>query len=275
VPARRQARQVGVRAADVRLSFGKVAEMQRRGVVHYHVIVRLDGINPDCPGAIVPPPPALELLDLMTAIAEAAASTRFTSPGHPHRPDGWPIFWGDEGKGRYADLRPVKVTGDGDITDAMVAAYLAKYATKSTEATGHVSGRITTDLVDLYADPDGTHPERLVHAAWTLGGTKQWAGLRRWAHMLGFGGHFLSKSRRYSVTFRILRDARVIWRRTIDHDDQAAEHDEETTVVINTLAYTGAGWRTTGDALLANAAAAAARERDRYARDAIREAMTF
>jgi hypothetical protein len=57
--------------------------------------------------------------------------------------------------------------------------------------------------------------------------------------------------------------------------DEAAEHDEETTVVLNTLAYTGAGWRTTGDALLANAAAAAARERDRHARDAIREALIY
>ena len=154
----------------------------------------------------------------------------------------------------------------------MVAAYLAKYATKSTETTGHVSGRLTGDTIDLYADPNGTHPERLIDAAWTLGGVKDWAGLRRWAHMLGFGGHFLTKSRRYSVTFRILRDARVIWRRTIDTGDQAAEHDEETTVVINTLAYTGAGWRNTGDAMLANAAAAAARERDRAGRDAIREA---
>ncbi len=91
--------------------------------------------------------------------------------------------------------------------------------------------------------------------------------------MLGFGGHFLTKSRRYSVTFRILRDARVIWRRTVEHDDQA-DADEETTVVINTLAYTGAGWRTTGDAMLANAAAAAAaRERDRIGRDALREAL--
>jgi hypothetical protein len=269
----RAAREFGIRAADFRLSYGKVAEMQRRGVVHYHVIIRLDGVNPDCPGAVIPPPAPLGLLDLVTAIEHAAASTRYTTPGHPHRPQGWPIGWGDEGKGHYADIRPVKLTGDGDITDAMVAAYLAKYATKSTETTGHASGRLTGDTIDLYADPHGTHPERLIDAAWTLGGTREWAGLRRWAHMLGFGGHFLTKSRRYSVTFRILRDARVIWRRTIDHGDQAAEHDEETTVVINTLAYTGAGWRNTGDALLANAAAAAARERDRYARDAIRDAL--
>jgi hypothetical protein len=271
----RTARQLGIRAGDVRLSFGKVAEMQRRGVVHYHVIVRLDGINPDCPGAIVPPPAPLEVLDLMTAIAEAAEATRFTTASHPTRAEGWSIFWGDEGKGRYADLRPVRVTGDGEITDAMVAAYLAKYATKSTEAAGHVSGRLTGDLIDLYANPDGTHPERLVHAAWTLGGTKQWVGLRRWAHMLGFGGHFLTKSRRYSVTFRILRDARVIWRRTVDAGEQAAEDDDETTVVINLLAYTGAGWRNTGDAMLANSAADAARRRADAARDAIRDLTHF
>jgi hypothetical protein len=128
---------------------------------------------------------------------------------------------------------------------------------------------LTAEVIDLYANPHGTHAERLIDAAWTLGGIKDWAGLRRWAHMLGFGGHFLTKSRRYSVTFRILRDARVIWRRTTTHEQDAAEHDEETTVVIKTLVYTGAGWRTTGDALLANSAAAAARERHRYAREAL------
>ena len=33
--------------------------------------------------------------------------------------------------------------------------------------------------------------------------------LARHAHRLGFGGHFLTKSRRYSTTFGALRDARV------------------------------------------------------------------
>ena len=32
------------------------------------------------------------------------------------------------------------------------AGYLAKYATKSTEITGHVSARLTADTIDLYAD---------------------------------------------------------------------------------------------------------------------------
>jgi hypothetical protein len=35
--------------------------------------------------------------------------------------------------------------------------------------------------------------------------------LARHAHRLGFGGHFLTKSRGYSTTFAALRDARVQW----------------------------------------------------------------
>jgi hypothetical protein len=47
----------------VRLSFGKVAEMQRRGVVHYHAIIRLDGTDPDHPDAVLPSPAGLTVDD--------------------------------------------------------------------------------------------------------------------------------------------------------------------------------------------------------------------
>ncbi|MCO6010209.1 hypothetical protein NE236_35125 [Actinoallomurus purpureus] len=113
------------------------------------------------------------------------------------------------------DVRPITLTGDGTVTDAMVAGYLAKYSTKGTEVTGHSSRRLDPSIIRLYADPNGTHTERLVQAAWDLG--EHWESLRRWAHMLGFGGHFLTKARRYSVTFAALRDARVIYRRTEAH----------------------------------------------------------
>jgi hypothetical protein len=83
--------------------------------------------------------------------------------------------------------------------------------------------------------------------------------------MLGFGGHFLTKSRRYSITFRVLREARVIWRRTVD-DDLDDEHGDQTTLLIATLRYAGSGWRNLGDALLANTSAAMARERHRIGR---------
>ncbi|SCG19223.1 hypothetical protein GA0070610_5588 [Micromonospora echinofusca] len=247
------------RVPPVKLSFGKVAEMQRRGVVHYHAIVRLDGVDTD-PSAIVPPPAGLGVDDLTAAIERAAATVAFTTRPHPTMPLGWPVAWGEQ-----TDVRPVNAAGD--ITDGKVAGYLAKYATKSTEVTGHVSRRLDGEIIDLYANEHGNHPERLIDACWTLGGHRDWQMLRRWAHMLGFGGHFLTKSRRYSVTFRLLRDARIIWRRTETGHEYADDQGDDTTLIVGLLTYAGSGWRTTGDALLANTAAAMARERHETARE--------
>ena len=145
--------------------FGKVAEMQRRGVVHFHAVIRLDGADPDNPTAILPPPDGVDLDDLVDAVKHAAthgmyppARTRTSRPG-------WVIAWGSQ-----LDIRPINLGTDGAITDGMVAGYLAKYATKATEATGHTSRRITGETIDVYADPDGSHTQRLVDACWILGG---------------------------------------------------------------------------------------------------------
>jgi alpha-D-ribose 1-methylphosphonate 5-triphosphate synthase subunit PhnH len=90
--------------------------------------------------------------------------------------------------------------------------------------------------------------------------------------MLGFGGHFLTKSRTYSITFAVLRQRRIVYRRTLaagpQGDDRAPE--QETTLVVNFLQFVGAGWHTTADAMLANTSAAMAREHQ----DAAREALT-
>ena len=91
--------------------------------------------------------------------------------------------------------------------------------------------------------------------------------------MLGFGGHFLTKARHYSLRFRDLRDARITYRR---RQDPGPEHgpirttdhtDDETTLIIGTFTYAGTGWRTTGDALLANTAADQARKRRQAGHD--------
>jgi hypothetical protein len=267
----RIAKQRGINPKTIRVSYGKVAEMQRRGVVHFHAIIRLDGVDPTDRDAIVPPPEGIGLLDLVAAIEHAAAHVHFTTEADHHKPDGWLIAWGSQ-----LDIRPVRVTSDREITDEMVAGYLAKYATKSTETAGHISRRLTRETIDIYANPQGTHVERIIDACWRLGGylpgrplseqpDRPYAGLRRWAHMLGFGGHFLTKSRRYSITFRILRDARLIYRRTVD-EELDDEHGEQTTLLIATLRYAGSGWLTLGDALLANTSAAMARERRRIGR---------
>ncbi len=85
--------------------------------------------------------------------------------------------------------------------------------------------------------------------------------------MLGFGGHFLTKARRYSLRFADLRQAGITYRRHQDTTpghgphDMANHIDEETILIIGTFIYAGTGWRTTGDALLANTAADQARKR--------------
>jgi hypothetical protein len=83
----------------------------------------------------------------------------------------------------------------------------------------------------------------------------------------GFGGHFLTKALRYSVTLAALRQARITYRRTHDtgpeHGPVGGQDDLEaqTTIVISSLSYAGIGWHTSGDALLASTAADMARRR--------------
>ena len=124
-----RAHQQGVRRPG-RLSYAKVAEYQRRGVVHFHAIIRLDG--PTGPPPPHPPGPP-------------SAYSPKRSPGRPHRPHRHPGHPGLRARtlawGRQIDTRPVTTTGD--LTDSKVAAYVAKYATKAAEATGTLDRRIT------------------------------------------------------------------------------------------------------------------------------------
>ena len=252
----------------VRVSHGKAAEYQARGAVHFHALLRLDGYDPADPGELLAPPPGITVADLEDAVHWAADAISYRTPPHPAQPDGWLVTWGTE-----TDVRIITMRGTGTITDLAVASYLAKYSTKGTETTGHASARLTPDTIDLYANPAGTHPERLIAACWRLGRHPDYTSLRRWAHMLGFGGHFLTKARRYSIRFRDLREARIIYRRSHDAGPEhgpirTADHaDEETTLIIGTLTYAGTGWTTSGDALLANTAADQARKRRQAGHD--------
>ncbi len=224
-----------------------------------------------CPRRPASPPPTCP-----DAVHHAASTITYRTPPHPAQPGGWLVGWGTQ-----TDVRIITIRGTRTITDVAVASYLAKYSTKGTETTGHASARLTPDTIDLYANPDGTHPERLIHACWTLGRHPDHTSLRRWAHMLGFGGHFLTKARRYSITFHDLRQARIIYRRThdtgpehrpihpADRDDRDDRDDQDTTLIIGTLTYAGTGWQTSGDALLANTAADQARKRRQAGHDAL------
>jgi hypothetical protein len=163
----------------------------------------------------------------------------------------------------------------GELSAEQVAGYIAKYATKGTDALGvTLDHRVTADDLDGLDLP--AHVLELVRACWELGARPGLAGLRlrAWAHMLGFGGHFATKSRRYSTTLGALRRARVAYavrrRRggTLPLDAWGRpEDDDRAAVVVATWRYLGSGYQSTGEAWLAALAAARAREERRIAKE--------
>jgi hypothetical protein len=90
----------------------------------------------------------------------------------------------------------------------------------------------------------------MIRTAWTLGARPELADLRlrAWAHMLGFRGHFSTKSRRYSTTLGALRDARAAWRRA--QAAPATPQEGETTLVLAHWVFAGTGL-SVGEAWLA------------------------
>ncbi|MDX3350610.1 replication initiation protein [Streptomyces sp. ME02-6979A] len=216
-----------------RVSFAKVAEYQKRGAVHFHAVVRIDG-----PEGGESPPPAWATAELLTdAIQVAAGAARVEGPEVDGRPHTFTF-------GRQLDVRTIRsVDFDGGqaLTDRAVAAYIAKYATKGAETATGTLDRPIRFLAELAQARITEHARRMIRTAWTLGARPELAELRlrAWAHMLGFRGHFSTKSRRYSTTLGALRDARADWRRA-----QAAPpvpQDGETTLVLAHWVFAGTG----------------------------------
>ena len=255
------------------VQYAKVAEYQLRGVVHFHALVRLDG--PKTPDGFAPAPTSIDATVLADLVRQAVASVRLTVTGvDDHDPARVLTF------GRQLDARPVKTgrrTDDPDrtLTPEQVAGYLAKYATKSATDTGNT---------------DRPHHRRLRAAARELASRARtqtrerpddpgpYERLGKWVHMLGFRGHFATKSRRYSVTLGALRRARrraqaLIAEHKVDgrpldlaalEADLLADDEDETTLVIGHWCYAGTGWANEGERILAIATAARAREYDRW-----------
>ncbi len=212
----------------LRVFFANVAEYQKRGLVHFHAVIRLDGPN----GSTQPPPSSATVTLLTDAIRAAATRVRVTvlsdAIGECE------LTWGEQ-------LDEIAAFGtDAKLTDQAVAGYVAKYATKSADASGTLDralfcrpcqGRGATLLPHGTPLPctacNGTgqarplprlavarHMRQMIRTCWELGKFPEFAGLKlwKWAHMLGFRGHFSTKSRCYSTTLGALRDGRRAWR---------------------------------------------------------------
>ena len=174
------------------LHYLKVAEVQRRGLAHFHCVLRLDG--PDSIDAEPPTWATVELLERVVRSSIERARARDLG-GHP-------IQWG-----RIFDVQDL---AQRDEEAVKVAAYVAKYAAKTTDGSKELARQFRTrrQIVTLVDDP---HLRRLALTAWDLGGDAQCESLRlkEHAHTFGFTGQLITKSRAFSTTFAALRSART------------------------------------------------------------------
>jgi len=218
----------------VRVAYAKVAEFQARGLVHFHAIIRLDHAT----DRALAPGLRVSADELAAAIRKAAGRT--TVQAHAGGGDVLEL-----GLGEQLHVRILADARDGEpLCPEAVAAYVAKYSCKGSHE----------QITSAGAGPDKLRqdgvPEQLVQmavAALRLTTRPGLDKLGKWVHMLGFRGHFVTKSRGYSTTLGELRGARAAYR--ADQDDQV--EDDEDTLVVAAWEYVGSGYLNAGDVLLA------------------------
>jgi hypothetical protein len=247
---------------------------QRRGAIHFHAIVRLEAAPPEGdPNAVAPPPAGFTAEHLEAAVRRARESAvlecrELAVMGRADTRIGW---------GQEMDVRAIRGSGPGELSNEAVASYISKYSVKFSEALGLPQDPIKPeDDIDALEAPE--HVKALVWAALVLGGREELADLRlgEHAHGLGFGGHFLTKSRAYSTSMGALRRVRRQHvRKQLAGDEGTVDawgrpEEEGLVEVLKSWRYTGWGYQSHGEAWLAATAAARAREERALAREELR-----
>lgn len=174
-----------------RINYMKVAEVQRRGLIHFHAVVRADGPDHASSG----PPDWL-------GAEEIARELHVLIPDMAVRGvDGSELRWG-----RQFD---VSILDASDEDPVRVGSYLAKYSVKTTDGSRHFARRFD-DRGQILGLPTNEHRRQLALTAWDLGRDPELRALRLrlHAHAFGFTGQLITKSRGFTSTFSELRAAR-------------------------------------------------------------------
>ncbi|MFJ6904109.1 replication initiator [Streptomyces griseoluteus] len=223
----------------LKVSYAKVAEYQRRGAVHFHAVIRLDG-----PDGAEHTPPAWATTELLSDAIRSAVRLAETA-GLVLDGRSYAFRFGEQ-----LDIRPIRsadFAGSSELSSRAVAAYIAKYATKGAETAGTLDRPIRNPITDLIGSGVTDHARRMILTCWHLGALPELEDLRlrKWAHMLGFRGHFSTKSRAYSVTLGALRQERA------DHNEALAREraaeaghplpDPDTVLVLSHWVFAGMG----------------------------------
>ncbi|KLO30775.1 hypothetical protein ABW17_29245 [Mycobacterium nebraskense] len=262
-------RRIGTDPDAVRVSFVKVAEYQRRAVVHYHSLIRLDPTDDD-DSTTGKSGSAMSAMELATIVRQAAERVHLpvavSGPAGTSSPES-----GDRMLrfGTQIDIQPLAGADDtGKLGLARrVAAYLAKYTTKSVAEFGIAARRISAAAIgelDISA-----HIRRILSTLAKLATLPGHTAMLGWLHTLGYRGHITTKSRRYSVTMTALRAARHRWRihragqpeRGDCQDNPRDQQDWSSSACeLSDWRIDGAGHRNDGERLLVHTAALRARD---------------
>jgi len=168
----------------------KVAEMQRRGLIHFHALARLDGGelgDATSRGS-----------DLIEAWTDAVREVTLTNK---------------MGRFQWGDILDIQTLGKRDGDARVLASYLAKYVTK-TAGEGLELARQFRSRRQIRLSVNNPHLRRMATEAWDLAADADCLHLnaKNHAHTLGYTGHLMTKSRKYSTTLTALRKARSEYR---------------------------------------------------------------
>ena len=204
-------------ARVARLSYIKVVEFQRRGLVHLHVVLRADGGA----GPSDPPPPWLDAARARRrCIARVVGEAGVPVPGV----EGTALRrarWGAQ-----HDVRVLVADDDRPTPRPSPPTWPSTPPRRRTGRRGWPirSGRRAQHRAPRTAAP---HLAMVTHGLGARGPARARAlRLRDHAHTLGYGGQFSSKSVRFSTTFGALRQARADYVRG-ESDEADFDYDGE------------------------------------------------
>ena len=164
---RRLARSRGIHPDSVRLAMGKAAEMQRRGVAHFHAIVRLDGADPHNRSntAPLPLPPGFTAYDLVAAVEDRDGPIDLfvsnagigTGMGLDASDEAWAAIWGVNVMAHVYAARAVVPSmvarGEGYLLNtASAAGLLAQIGDAPYSVTKHAAEAFAEWLAITYGD---------------------------------------------------------------------------------------------------------------------------
>jgi hypothetical protein len=180
---------------------------------------------------------------------------------------------------RFGDQLDIKIVrcadtgqrGDVGVSSRQIAAYLAKYVTKSVADFGVLARRFSPAAIDQLDVTE--HVREIMRTIVALAEQEPYQDMLSWVHTLGYRGHVISKSRQFSTTMTALRERRAAWRKDQARDGAPPAITQDEPNAPMQWEFERLGHSSLGDRVLVLSAFARAQQQRFAARDALREGL--